>query len=83
MTIRKLFAVGEKVPKHTADGEISITMWNENENIRWVDLKDGTRSFVIFPSSIRSSACDELVSEYNGMLTSCEWDDMIERISIL
>ena len=79
----KLFAVGEKVANHTTDGEISATMWDENESALWVDLKDGTRSFVIFPSSIRSSACAELVSEYNGMLTSCEWDDMIERISIL
>lgn len=83
MTMEKLFDVGEKVANHTADGEISATMWDANENALWVDLKDGTRSFVIFPSSIRSSACAELVREYNGTLTSYEWDDMIERISIL
>lgn len=75
MTMSKLFDVREWVADHTTNGEISVTLW--------VDLKDGTQSFVIFPSSIRRPACVELVREYNGILTSCEWDDMIKRISIL
>lgn len=48
-----------------------------------VDLKDGEMCAVEKPVGIKTAAWLELIDDYKGKLTRCEWETMIRQISIL
>lgn len=48
-----------------------------------VHLKDGEMCSVGKPHGVKTAAWLELIDDYKGKLTRCEWETMIRQISIL